>query len=466
MSNVTRRARPSRLALAATASLAALSLSATAASADTGIASGSPFRLNTATLEPGCSLASDVGSPVAGHIDVTGSASDAHVTVRRSADFSIDQVLVPSEDSGYSVYNTFETGSAAADPKIDPGQTAFDMNGPDGSDVVPDEIIVCINSHRTGPENEPYVPDGLPGQVAASNRAIIQPIISALGVSPDSGQRTYKVGFGYSVQRHYDLTWHNVFGGGDPDASSDLSTVTIDPQAKAPGVQRTNDFDEFGEQFNGPVVDYNQPTVFNVGGSGDPFAYLHSPSAVMSFNAEGDLPLTWSLKPSLAPQSYMKSVTLTDDMLRAWNQSWQSYYQGKGPKPTMPLAPGTDSPAPNATVIVNLPESANAAGQQKPVSTTSSATTSSPPAGSKVAASSHEAKAKIRSVKLVGKGKARHLRVNISSSRQRERVLFRLYGAKGHKMGEALKSVATGSTVTVRMAGAANAKSVNARLIL
>ena len=47
--------------------------------------------------------------------------------------------------------------------------------------------------------------------------------------------------------------------------------------AEQPGVSRFNDIDEFGEQFNSGIEksSYGQPIVFDVGGSGDPFAYAH-----------------------------------------------------------------------------------------------------------------------------------------------------------------------------------------------
>ena len=142
-------------------------------------------------------------------------------------------------------------------------------------------------------------------------------------------------------------------------------------------------FDEFGEQFSDPHSEksgYGQPVVFHK--DGDPYAYLHkslpgtinggswpaafqealadqtkAPMDLFTFTAQGDLPLKWTVKPSLAPTSYSRNVSLTDDALRAWEASWQAYYKG-GPKPTMPLAPGTNSPAPRSDVVVNAPEKA------------------------------------------------------------------------------------------------------------
>ena len=78
------------------------------------------------------------------------------------------------------------------------------------------------------------------------------------------------------------------------------------------------------------------------------------------FTAQGDLPLRWAVKASLAPAGYGRFVELTDTQLRAWEASWQAYYDG-GAKPTMPLCPGTNSPAPDTRVVVNLPQAATPA---------------------------------------------------------------------------------------------------------
>ena len=123
-------------------------------------------------------------------------------------------------------------------------------------------------------------------------------------------------------------------------------------------------------QYNNDAekTSYGQPFVFDVSGTGDPFAYLHkslpgvidggaplgrlarghadqtSAPALLTFSAEGDLPLRG---PSglAGPRRLRQNVALTDDKLRAWNASWQAYYEG-GAKPTMPLCPGTNRPRP------------------------------------------------------------------------------------------------------------------------
>src|SRR5262249_1731608 len=153
--------------------------------------------------------------------------------------------------------------------------------------------------------------------------------------------------FGYQVQRRYDMTWRNLFGsGGDPMALPGFGSVRVPSlRNKQAGVRRYNDIDQAGEAYtNGmPQTFYGQPQVFDVSGNGAPQAYLYNGgTSLLTFATQGDLPISWSIKPSLAPESYGRTVTLTDDMLRAWNQSWQDYYAGKGPKPALPLAPGTN----------------------------------------------------------------------------------------------------------------------------
>jgi hypothetical protein len=248
-------------------------------------------------------------------------------------------------------------------------------------------------SDHPASQNEPYVQQG--DEVAAINRPIIQPIVSCLGASAIEPLNTYKVGFGYSIERWYDFTWADafrydgVFGPGlsfgdpqafDTDGDHHFDHVFIKNRAEQPGVRRYNDFDEYGEQYSDPhseKTSYGQPVVFNQ--NGDPAAYLHkslpgtvdgggmgdiwqealadqtSALGLLTFTAQGDLPLRWAVKASLAPSSYGRFAELTDGELRAWEASWQAYYDG-GAKPTRPLCPGTNSPAPDTTVVVNLPQ--------------------------------------------------------------------------------------------------------------
>jgi hypothetical protein len=375
--------KPLLAATAVSVGAMAFASPALAFSGDEALLGGPQFRLNPDTLEPGCDLAGRMASK---HLDATFLANgdivkELHITVRNSAPFSVDQVLVPSTLDGYSVYSTggFDTGSSAHDPDIDPNQTAVDMFAPDSNGIDRRDVIVCVSDHNDNVLNQPYQSDVIPGEVATADRPIVQPIVSCLGASAIAPLNTYKVGFGYATTQ-----WYRPFaevGLGpitDPQAFADH--VLIKYRADQPGVRRVNDFDESGELYSDPHSDkagYGQPIVFHR--NGDAQSYLHKslpgtvdggswPAAfqeafadqtsalgLLTFTAQGDLPLVWTVKASLAPDSYRKSVTLTDDMLRAWAASWQAYYNG-GAKPAMALCPGTNSPAPATTVVVNLPQ--------------------------------------------------------------------------------------------------------------
>jgi hypothetical protein len=393
--------KPQLAAMAAGVGLMAVAAPAMAAG-DVAIKDDAPkFRLNPYTLEPGCF---QLGSgykyrnvSADAHIDVTQLVKEAHISVAPGANFSIDQALIPGKNSGYSVYDTFDTGTIDNDEDIDPDQTATDLAALGGDDVdYAGKIIVCVSDHPAS-QNEPYEA-AANGEVAAINRPIIQPLVSCLGASAIEPLNTYKVGFGYSVVQWYDFTWADafrydgVFGPGlsfgdpqafDTDGDDHFDHVFIKNRAEQPGVRRYNDFDEYGEQYSDPhseKTSYGQPVVFNE--NGDPAAYLHkslpgtvdggglgavwqealadqtSALGLLTFTAQGDLPLRWAVKASLAPERYGKAVELTDQQLRDWEASWQAYYDGAGAKPTMPLCPGTNSPAPDTTVVVNLPQAA------------------------------------------------------------------------------------------------------------
>ena len=254
---------------------------------------------------------------------------------------------------------------------------APDSNGVDGPDPIDKAgVIVCVSDHNDDALNLPYVEDGLPGEVAAVDRPIIQPVMSCLGVSAIEPLNTYKVGMGYDTEQ-----WYAPFAEfpyiTDPQYFADH--VLIKYRADQPGVRRINDIDEYGEAYSDPhseKTNYGQPVVFHK--NGDPEAYLHkslpgtinggtwpapyieafadqtSALGLFTFTAQGDLPIRWTVKASLATEDSARYVELTDDALRAWEASWQAYYDG-GAKPTMPLCPGTNSPAPDTTVVVNLP---------------------------------------------------------------------------------------------------------------
>jgi hypothetical protein len=399
--------KPHMAALAAGVGLMAFATPAMADLGDVAVKQNAPeFRLNPYTLEPGCF---QVGSgykyrdvEVDSHIDVQENTKQAHITVDPDANFSIDQALIPGRDSGYNVYNTFDTGSVDNDADIDPDQTATDLEAPDGDDVdYAGKIIVCVSDHPAE-QNEPYIEDGLPGEVAAINRPIIQPLLSCIGASAVEPLNTYKLGFGYGVAEGdwYDTYWADqfrndgVFGPGlsfgdpqafDTDGDDHFDHVFIKNRAEQAGVRRFNDFDEFGEEFNNPhseKTSYGQPVVFHE--NGDPYAYLHkslpgtvdgggigavwaealadqtSALGLLTFTAQGDLPMAWHLKASLAPEDYARSVMLDETTLEAWEAGWQAYYDGTGTRPAMPLCPGTNSPADNGREAAPAPAPAPA----------------------------------------------------------------------------------------------------------
>ena len=160
-------------------------------------------------------------------VDLGDSNEELQVRVLDIYRASIDQVLVAGETSGYRVYNTFDTGSINNDADIDPNQTATDMQGFGGEDVDECDTIVCKSDHEDSGQNEPYIQDGLPGEVAAKNRPIIQPTLAALGVSAITNLNTYKAGFGYSVERWY--APHTI-------ADNPVFTLPLtDPMACGPG---------------------------------------------------------------------------------------------------------------------------------------------------------------------------------------------------------------------------------------
>jgi hypothetical protein len=327
---------------------------------DDAVLSQSPFRLNPATLEPNCQLG---GRLSAVHIDVGGETSqEAHISVANGANYSVDQVLIPSRTDGYKVYNEFDTGTINNDVDVDPNQTATDLRSYNGGSIPAADIIVCVSDHEDAGQNEPYLQEN-GGLVSAKNRPVIKPIVSCLGVSAVEPLNTYKVGFGYEVLRGYDPIATTDPNARDTNGDGIVDAVRMNPREDgAFDARRVNDVDSFGEAFSGDLADYGQTRLFSL--AGDPTAWTLSNNNdpdtlahLITFTAQGDLPLSWTLRASLAGSATKQSVTLTDSDLRAWEASWQAYYKG-GPKPTMLLCPGTNSPAPATTVVVNLPQQA------------------------------------------------------------------------------------------------------------
>jgi hypothetical protein len=408
------------------------------------------FRLDKYKLEPGCY---ELGRLVSdGLVDVGDENEELQVKVFDIANFSIDQVLVAGENSGYAVVDNFTTGHPGADPDIDPNQTATDMMGFEGDDVDEGDTIVCISDHDDSGQNQPYGQGLNFGEVYAKNRPVIVPRVVALGQGAFNGiAKTYKLGFGYSIERWYAphtiadvppftlaLTDPQGFG----NVNGLFSHVVIKPRiagpvfdasTEGPGVLRVNDIDTAAENYGDPHyerADYDQTKVFNV--AGDPESFClggtcdESLFRLISFGTQGDLPVSWHLKASLAAEDRLRSVEFADAMFRTWDAEWQAFYCGEGPRPALPLAPGTNSPDPRSCpVVINLPQT-NPPGPapQQPVSTTnvsnvSNTTVASQCVSSKVVRVTFGKKAKKGRVMLNGKtykAKRRNGRLRASAS--------------------------------------------------
>ena len=256
------------------------------------------------------------------------------------------------------------------------------------------------------------------------------------------------------------------------------SFVQIAARADQPGVRRVNDIDVAGEQyspFDADTADHGQAQVFrqagdpngsfcvapdNCGGSMGPFHLL-------AFNAQGDLPMTWTLKPSLADDSHKRSVTLTEADFLAWYKSWQDVYAGTRSQPTFPLAPGTNPPPrdPSLTLI----NSVTAGGSTSTTTTTTviqpvggSASTTRSTSGS----SAKSARASIRSARVVATKQDKRLVVFVKSTKKSARISIRMYDAKGRMVGKATRTVRTNRSVKVpgvRVAGTVKTVKVSLR---
>jgi hypothetical protein len=369
-----------RLALGVSAIFAVLGLpsAALAVPGDRAISNPAPgvFRLDDGNLEPGCFVPGRGPVDLDTHLDLTtlsegDIARELHVTVDSNSPINVDQVLVPSTIDGYKVYNTFENTGRAAD--IGPNFTAVDLfapdsngqGGPDGIDVR--DVIVCVSDHGAA-QNEPYSQED-DGLVSAKNRPILAPKVTGLGASAVGPLNTYKIGFGYDTERWYEAPEYdgaNTFPFHptvtDPEAfpsptfGGDLPRlVRLVPRANDfdYDARRVNDVDGASELWYGPDLEgdvdgFGQDAWFRQDGddhdwiAGDPLG--GTPLNLIATLAQGDLPITWTLRPSLGAPDTEREVTFTDDDLRDWNKSWQDFYDCKGPKPEMPLLPGTNSP--------------------------------------------------------------------------------------------------------------------------
>jgi hypothetical protein len=398
-----------------------------------GAAAPGNFRLSgiAARLEPNCAFAVGLNGVDIGDVNTS---FDMQVL---ATTFSVDQVLVPGQRTGYRVHNTFDTGTSSTDPDVDPGQVAINIDGPMYRDpntgtlkqdnVIGNQIIVCISDHEDGGQNEPYAASTAgsgeardANEVYAKNRPIIQPTIAALGQSAVTPLKTYKLGFGYSITRWYGLaTFADTppftvplrdpmainldkvvpdLTTADPTDTTrvldmELGTVAIParidgPRFNAvhdgPGVLRVNDIDISSEDFSASGFEpsnYGQVTAFNVAGDARSWCLGGSCAGLLTFGAQGDLPISWHVKASLASADSLRSATLSSAQFDAWEQGWQDYYCGKGAHPTLPLAPGTNSPTPRgACPAVNPPETRATSAPQVQVSVAAPVSTPAAPA--------------------------------------------------------------------------------------
>ena len=457
-----------RFALFLSALLAVFSIGAASAFAsgmpgDQAVLSASPFRLNPYTLEPSCYRAdriSDVDSHV---LFDSGIAEEAHITVEDGAAVSVDQVLVPDPYGGYRVVNTFDTGTIDNDADIDPGQTATGLRSL-GRWVDNHDIIACVSQHADAGQNEPYL-QAANGEVAAKNRPILQPRVASIGLSAIDDLHTFKMGFGYSTDQWYadpnDL-FDPLFPAHltDPQLLFGDSFVEVDARADQPGVRRVNDIDVSGEQyspFDHDTADHGQVQVFRK--AGDPYSFCVAPDNcggslgighLLAFTAQGDLPISWAVKASLAPESYKRSVTFTEADFLAWYKSWQDVYAGTRREPTLPLAPGTNPPPrdPNLTLINQV----QVGGSQPATSTTT--VVIQPVGGSNAARSAtgsarKAGKSSIRSARVVATKQGKRLVVFVKSTKQTARITIRMYDASGRKVGQTTKTVRTNRSVKV-----------------
>jgi hypothetical protein len=387
--------KPYMAALAAGVGLMAFASPAMALPGDPAVDSSDPFRLDKRHLEPGCF---DLGRAGYWFSNIDASSFDAdddylpdgelvlrNLTGGHIPSFDVDQVLIPSAFGGYNVVNTFDVGSGANEnaPVISNGEVGVERHAPDvNGNGNPDpidanDIIVCLSDDNSTSENEPYQQEA--GYlVSAKNRPIVKPKVTAVGASAVEPLNTYKLGFGYDVQKWYtapSFDGHGLFPTvTDPNAlpsptfGGNLPAfVYMHPRAISQGdpydARRVNDVDAAGDDWKGgsQEADRGQTRLFKA--TGDQTAWSLSNnnetdtlSHLITFTAQGDLPISWTLRPSLASANSIRSVEYKLSDLEAWEAEWQAYYDGTGPHPTMALAPGTNSPTPDDRHIINMPE--------------------------------------------------------------------------------------------------------------
>jgi hypothetical protein len=163
-------------------------------------------------------------------------------------------------------------------------------------------------------------------------------------------------------------------------------------------------------------------TAWSLSNNNDPDTLSH----LITFTAQGDLPLSWTLRPSLASPDSRKTATIDYAFLAAWNKQWQDYYDCKAGLPAMQLAPGTNSPAPDDSIDCGAQQSAPATTSAPATSTTTNTTTTivQQVASGKSAvrsangAAAKAAKSSIRSAKVIRTKTGKRLVVFVSPRRR------------------------------------------------
>ena len=144
------------------------------------------------------------------------------------------------------------------------------------------DIVICVSRHGDAAQNEPY-DQAAGGEVAATNRPILQPTVASIGLSAISNLHTFKIGFGYSTKSWYadpnslsdpvfplTLTDPQIV----PFPSNDPQFVSVLARPDQPGVRRVNDIDVSGEQyspFDADTAEHGQVQVFRK--AGDPYSF-------------------------------------------------------------------------------------------------------------------------------------------------------------------------------------------------
>jgi hypothetical protein len=191
--------------------------------------------------------------------------------------------------------------------------------------------------------------------------------------------------------------------------------------------RRVNDVDKNGEHWAFPTPAAGQTLLFREGG--DDTAWIDDGgvpgrgTGLFTTLTRGDFPVSWTLRLSLASPDSVRSVEFTSADFDEWEQGWQDYYCGKGPHPTLPLAPGSNSPDPrDCPVVINPPEVRPPATVVNPTPVTVVVTQAAAPAAVPTAAKAVKkvtAKQKKAYKRCVKKAKAKHSKKSHAKAKAR-----------------------------------------------